>query len=140
MEPRLEKIRELMALRQWSESELARKMGVSRSEANRFLNGKRKGGNKVISGLIKAFPDETIESLFFLPRMYPFVTISDQIVSMEKPPDQQDATCIKHPDASQLACTINGQTGCLTIKQGDNYTYVNYPPGPVSVDFASVTK
>ncbi|MCD8148871.1 MAG: helix-turn-helix transcriptional regulator [Clostridiales bacterium] len=45
-----------MVARHWSASELARQMGVSHSETTRLLNGKRMGGNKVISGLIKAFP------------------------------------------------------------------------------------
>lgn len=65
MKPKIDRIRELMAVRQWSASELARRMGVSRSETTRLLNGKRNGGNKVISGLIKAFPDEPLETLFF---------------------------------------------------------------------------
>lgn len=67
MKPKLDRIRELMAVRQWTASELARHMGVSRSETTRLLNGKRNGGNKVISGLIKAFPDEPLETLFFCP-------------------------------------------------------------------------
>lgn len=67
MKPKIDRIRELMAVRQWSASELARHMGVSRSETTRLLNGKRSGGNKVISGLIKAFPDEPLETLFFCP-------------------------------------------------------------------------
>lgn len=68
MKPNVDRIKELMAVRRWSASELARQMGVSRSETTRLLNGKRNGGNKVISGLIKAFPDESLESLFFCPR------------------------------------------------------------------------
>lgn len=67
MKPNVDRIRELMAVRQWSASELARQMGVSRSETTRLLNGKRNGGNKVISGLIKAFPEEALETLFFYP-------------------------------------------------------------------------
>lgn len=64
----VERIKELMAVRRWSASELARQMGVSRSETTRLLNGKRNGGNKVISGLIKAFPEESLETLIFCPR------------------------------------------------------------------------
>ena len=67
MKPNVERIKELMAVRRWSASELARQMGVSRSETTRLLNGKRNGGNKVISGLIKAFPEEPLETLFFCP-------------------------------------------------------------------------
>ena len=57
----------LVRERNWSGSELARRMGISRAEANRFLNDKRVGGKKLMSGLIKAFPEETINSLFILP-------------------------------------------------------------------------
>ncbi len=71
MKPNVDRIRELMAVRQWSASELARQMGVSRSETTRLLNGKRNGGNKVISGLIKAFPEESLETLFFFTRFVP---------------------------------------------------------------------
>lgn len=71
MEPNLKYIHQLVRERDWSGSELARRMGVSRAEANRFLNGQRRGGNKVISGLLRAFPDEKIESLFILPQMEP---------------------------------------------------------------------
>lgn len=68
MKPNVDRIKALMAVKRWSASELARQMGVSRSETTRLLNGKRNGGNKVISRLIKAFPDESLESLFFCPR------------------------------------------------------------------------
>lgn len=68
MKPKVDRIKELMAVRRWSASELARQMGVSRSETTRLLNGKRNGGNKVISGLIKAFPEEPLKNLFFCPQ------------------------------------------------------------------------
>ncbi len=47
---------ELVRKNDWSGSELARRMGVSRTEANRLLNGQRVGGKKTIGGLMKAFP------------------------------------------------------------------------------------
>lgn len=53
----------------WSGSELGRRMGVSRTEANRLLNGERVGGKKTIGGLIKAFPDEPLERLFIFPKV-----------------------------------------------------------------------
>ena len=71
MKPKVDRIKELMAVRRWSASELARQMGVSRSETTRLLNGKRNGGNKVISGLIKAFPEEPLENLFFFAHYVP---------------------------------------------------------------------
>lgn len=71
MKLNVERIKELMAVRRWSASELTRQMGVSRSETTRLLNGKRNGGNKVISGLIKAFPEESLETLFFFAHIVP---------------------------------------------------------------------
>lgn len=67
MTPNRERIMKLVRERDWSGSELARRMEISRAEANRFLNNKRVGGKKLISGLIKAFPEESINSLFILP-------------------------------------------------------------------------
>jgi transcriptional regulator with XRE-family HTH domain len=50
----------------WSGNRLAMKMGVSRMEVSRLLRGQRVGGKKCIGGLIKAFPDTPLETLFFL--------------------------------------------------------------------------
>lgn len=137
MKPKLDRIRELMAVRQWSASELARHMGVSRSETTRLLNGKRNGGNKVISGLIKAFPDEPLETLFFLPTMYPNVNTNKDSVSVEKPPDIHQPIPVKHPDAHQLACTVNEDDGLVEIKQGKYVTTLAVPPGPISIKYST---
>lgn len=107
MKPNVNRLKELMAVRRWSASELARQMGVSRSETTRLLNGKRNGGNKVISGLIKAFPEESLETLFFLLSVYPNVNTNDNSVSVKKPPGEHQSIPIKHPNAHQLACTVN---------------------------------
>ena len=40
---------------------------------------------------------------------------------------------IKHPDAHQLACTVDEKTGKIEIKQGENVTVLKAPPGPVKV-------
>ena len=66
MKPNMELIKKLVHDKGWSGSQLALRMGVSRMEANRLLNGKRVGGKKCIGGLIKAFPNVPIETLFFL--------------------------------------------------------------------------
>lgn len=66
MKPNLEYILTLVRMNQWSGSELGRRMGVSRAEANRFLNGDRVGGKKVMGGLLKAFPNEPMDRLFIL--------------------------------------------------------------------------
>ena len=137
MKPKIDRIRELMAVRQWSASELARHMGVSRSETTRLGNGKRNGGNKVISGLIKAFPDEPLETLFFLPNMYPNVNANKDCVSVEKPPDIHQPIHVKHPDAHQLACTVNEDDGLVEIKQGKYVTTLAVPPGPISIKYST---
>lgn len=135
MKPNVNKIKELMSARQWSASELARQMGVSRSETTRLLNGKRMGGNKVISGLIKAFPEEPLESLFFLPEVYPNVNTNQKDVSHEKSRDTHLPIQVKHPNAHQLACTVNEDNGLVEIKQGKNITTLVIPPGPVSIKY-----
>ena len=140
MKPRVKRVKELMEERQWSASELARRMGVSRSESTRFLNGNRTGGNKVISGLIRAFPDEPMESLFFFFFFYPFVNIKEFFVSLEKPPDDHGAIAIKHPKAHQLACTINPENGIIKIKQGKLTTTLEVARGPINVTYYNANK
>ena len=137
MKPKIGRIRELMAVRQWSASELARHMGVSRSETTRLLNGKRNGGNKVISGLIKAFPEEPLDTLFFLPTMYPDVNANKDSVSIEKPPNTHQTIPVKHPDAHQLACMVNEDDGLVEIKQGNFTTTLVIPPGPISSKYST---
>ena len=66
MRPNIEYIQEAMQKNNWTGSQLARKMGVSRMEVSRLFNGKRTGGKKCIGGLIKAFPQADISELFFL--------------------------------------------------------------------------
>lgn len=135
MKPNVDRIKELMVVRRWSASELARQMGVSRSETTRLLNGKRNGGNKVISGLIKAFPDESLESLFFLPTVYPNVNTYGSSVSVEKSSDSRRLIPVKHPDAHQLACTVDEDDGLVEIKQGKYITTLVIPPGPISIKY-----
>lgn len=58
-----EKIKLLMKENGLSQNKLSEKIGISKSMLSRCLNGKRGAGRKVITGLIKAFPNETLESL-----------------------------------------------------------------------------
>ena len=136
MKPNVERIKELMAVRRWSASELARHMGVSRSETTRLLSGKRNGGNKVISGLIKAFPEEPLETLFFLLTLYPNANTYDNSVSVKKPPGESQPISIKHPNAHQLACTVNEDDGLVEIKQGKCITTLVISPGPVGIKYS----
>lgn len=146
MEPKLNYIRQLVRERDWSGSELARQMGVSRAEANRFLNGQRKGGNKLISGLLQAFPGESLESLFILPIVEPIVNISENIsaykVSAEKPHDEPSPASnvgkrkmkpVRHPNAHQIACSIDEAAGTVEIVDGKNITMLFVPIGPIEV-------
>lgn len=146
MEPKLDYIRKLVREHNWSGSELARRMGVSRSEANRFLNGERKGGNKLIGGLLKAFPEESLEKLFILPTMYPNGNIlgNDDTFrkpiteSILRPPptsiERNDVMKpVRHPSAHHIACTINEATGTIEIVDGNNITTLIVPIGPIEV-------
>ena len=69
MTPNRTYITKLVNEKGWSDSELARRMGISRAEANRFMKGQRSGGKKLMSGLLRAFPNESIEALFILPSL-----------------------------------------------------------------------
>ena len=145
MEPRIDYIRQLVREREWNGSEFAREIGMSRAEANRFLNGKRKGGKKLINGLLQAFPDENMETLFFLPCLYPNGN-TGQIISAKKvnnknPPLQnvsvdmlgQRMVPVKHPKARQLACTMSEAEGRIEIADGCNITTLIFSPGPIEV-------
>lgn len=58
------KLKELMKEKSLSQNQLAVKANVSKGTISRVLNGKRGAGRKVIAGLLRTFPDETVESLF----------------------------------------------------------------------------
>ena len=146
MEPRLDYIRQLVRERDWSGSEFARQMGVSRAEANRFLNGQRKGGNKLISGLLQAFPGESLESLFILPTMEPIVNINEiisayKVRSVKLHDEQLPASNagkrkmkpVRHPNAHQIACSIDEAAGTVEIVDGKNITMLIVPIGPIEV-------
>lgn len=66
MKPNIDFIKAEMDKHHWSGSQLAMKMGVSRMEVSRLLRGKRVGGKKCIGGLIRAFPNASLDDLFFL--------------------------------------------------------------------------
>jgi transcriptional regulator with XRE-family HTH domain len=55
----------------WSQNELAKQMEVSKGTISRVMNGKRGAGRKVVAGLLKTFPDETLDSLFKEKRSKP---------------------------------------------------------------------
>ncbi|ADL50527.1 helix-turn-helix transcriptional regulator [Clostridium cellulovorans] len=57
-------IRTLLKENQWSQNELANRVGVSRVTISRILNNKRGAGRKVIGGLIRTFPNQGVSTLF----------------------------------------------------------------------------
>lgn len=64
MKVRNEVLKEKLKKNSWSQNELAIRVGVARGTISRVMNNKRGAGRKVIEGLLKTFPEETIESLF----------------------------------------------------------------------------
>lgn len=67
MRLRLEHVYELMRKKELSQRKLCEKAGLSTACISRLLSGQREPSTKVISGLLKAFPEETFDTLFFLP-------------------------------------------------------------------------
>jgi transcriptional regulator with XRE-family HTH domain len=146
LEPNLNYIRQLVREHDWSGSELARRMDISRAEANRFLNGQRKGGKKLISGLLKAFPTESLETLFILTSVYPNVNIKEDnetyraltAAPKSHPPpklsaDKKVMKPVRHPSSHHIACSINEETGIVEIVDGRNITTLLVPAGPIEV-------
>ena len=133
----IEKIKELMKSQSWCASELARRMGVSRSEVTRLLSGKRQGGTKIITGLKRAFPDVPLESLFYFPSVSPNVNTNKTDIPQEKQSDTCDVP-IKHPNVPQLACTLNKVKGVIRILRGKYLTTIRFPPGKVSVEHSKI--
>lgn len=65
MKVRNEVLKEKLKKNLWSQNELAIRVGVTRGTISRVMNNKRGAGRKVIEGLLRTFPEETIESLFY---------------------------------------------------------------------------
>lgn len=140
MTPNREYIVELIRKRSWSANKLAMRMGISRAEVSRFLNGKRTGGKKLIGGLLKAFPKESVETLFILPIVEPNVNTtgeSNSIKELTGKPPPGDASKkmkpVKHPSAHRLACSIDETTGTVEIVDGKCITTLIILPGPIEV-------
>lgn len=58
-----ERMREIMMTNNLSQNKLSKKLNVTKGTVSRCLNGKRGVGRKFIAALIKAFPQESLESL-----------------------------------------------------------------------------
>lgn len=71
IEPNKEYIRLLINEKNWSHNKLAMKAGVSKTTISRWFNDKRGAGKGLISGILRAFPNEPIEKLFLMDRVEP---------------------------------------------------------------------
>jgi len=61
-------VRNLCSRCGWSQNELAKRMGVSKGALSRAINGKCGAGRKMLSRLLRVFPDETVASIVVLER------------------------------------------------------------------------
>lgn len=71
MQANKEYVQELIKKHNWSQNQFARNAGVSKTTASRWLRGERGAGRRLMSGIIKAFPNEPLEKLFFLEKPSP---------------------------------------------------------------------
>jgi len=59
-----EEMYKLMSVHNLSDTQLAEKIGISRMQMWRIFNNRSSVGASVISGFIKAFPNESFENYF----------------------------------------------------------------------------
>ena len=126
MTPNRKYITKLVKQRGWSDSELAKHMRVSRAEANRFMKGERTGGKKLISGLIRAFPDESLQTLFSLPISSPIV--NEVINTVTKRELLNELVSVKNLN-NALVAKMNVATGLIEVVEHGYTTQFKVPPG-----------
>jgi hypothetical protein len=126
MTPNRTYITKLVNERGWSDSELARRMGISRAEANRFMKGQRCGGKKLMSGLLRAFPNESIETLFILPHLSPIGNTNTVLAS--DTPRSADLVPVKNLNNS-LVAKIDAQNGVIEVAEHGYTTQFKVPAG-----------
>jgi transcriptional regulator with XRE-family HTH domain len=126
MTPNRTYITKLVNERGWSDSELARRMGISRAEANRFMKGQRSGGKKLLSGLLRAFPNESIETLFILPNMSPIGNNYAALIS--DTPQSVDLVPVKNLN-NALVAKIDAQNGVIEVAEHGYTTQFKVPAG-----------
>lgn len=56
-------VRELIDKSNKSQNQTAEQIGVSRGTLSNALSGRRKAGRKLLAGLLRQFPNETVVSL-----------------------------------------------------------------------------
>ncbi|WP_227764997.1 helix-turn-helix domain-containing protein [Zhaonella formicivorans] len=60
------KVKEKIMIIGWSQNELARRMQLPKGTLSNVLLGRRGAGRKVISGLLRVFPEERLEDLVYM--------------------------------------------------------------------------
>ncbi|MDD4592334.1 MAG: hypothetical protein PHG06_18185 [Parabacteroides sp.] len=136
MTPNRTYITKLVNERGWSDSELARQMGISRAEANRFMKGQRSGGKKLMGGLLRAFPNESIETLFILPTPSPINNNStnftaDELRLMELVPVKNlNNALVAKMDARNGVIEVaeHGYTTQFKVPEGTDIQVIHYLP------------
>lgn len=63
-----EYILKLIKKNNWTQTEFAKKIGISRTSVSRWVKGDRGAGRTFISGIIRTFPDEPLDKLFFMDK------------------------------------------------------------------------
>lgn len=141
MTPNRTYITKLVNEKGWSDSELARRMGISRAEANRFMKGQRSGGKKLMSGLLRAFPNESIEALFILPNVSPIdnkytALMSDTLQTIDLVPVKNlNNALVAKMDARNGVIEVaeHGYTTQFKVPAGTDIQVVHQlPPGKLS--------
>lgn len=126
MTPNRTYITKLVNERGWSDSELARRMGISRAEANRFMKGQRSGGKKLMSGLLRAFPNESIETLFILPTLSPISNNSPDIIADEL--SLPELVPVKNLN-NALVAKMDARNGVIEVAEHGYLTQFKVPEG-----------
>ena len=126
MTPNKTYIMKLVNERGWSDSELARQMGISRAEANRFRKGQRCGGKKLMSGLLMAFPNENIETLFILPTLSP---IGNNVCTNETHTTLKDDLLPVKNLNNALVAKLDARKGLIEVAEHGYVTQFKVPVG-----------
>ena len=130
MSPNREVIENLMNSKGWSASELARQMGVSRSEVHRFLHGQRDGGKKFIAGLMAAFPEEDFHRLFRFPceKVRVMAKTDDTVDGGAKSMAEREFVPIRNLN-DDLVAKVDFTNGVIEVIERHYPTYFLVPQG-----------
>jgi len=66
MRLKTETIKRLIAESNLSQNQLAKRIGISKGCLSNSLNGRRGAGRKLLSGLLRVFPEERLEDLVYM--------------------------------------------------------------------------